>query len=523
MDAIMNTTLKLTKTIAACLGSLAVFGFFCSKQSTRPNIIFIMADDHAAQAISSYGSKINKTPNIDRLANDGLRFDNCFCTNSICAPSRAVILTGKHNHINGVIDNRVEFDGNQQTFPKLLQEAGYQTAMIGKWHLKSDPTGFGYWNILPGQGRYYNPDFIEMGERKRHTGYVTDIITDLCLNWLDQRDRGKPFFLMYHHKAPHRNWMRGPDHLTLYDDETIPEPENLFDDYATRSDAAREQEMTIADHMFPAYDLKLPADPADSTDQQYWLSEYGRMNQEQRNKWISAYEPKNKAFVDYPSQGQELTQFRYQRYIKDYLSCIASIDDNIGRLLDYLDASGLTENTIVVYTSDQGFFLGEHGWYDKRFMYDEALRMPFIVRYPKEIEPGSVSEALVQNLDFAPTFLDFARVKIPSGMQGKSLRPILRGNMPENWRTAAYYHYWEYPAWHMVKKHYGIRTMQFKLLHFYDDIDAWELYDMSNDPHEMNNVYNDPAYADVVNQLEKELSRLMAEYRDTDFLQGEDD
>lgn len=471
------------------LGSIAVSGGILStlpnyvalsqtqeSEKNRPNIIFIMTDDHAAHAISCYGSKINKTPNLDRLAREGMRFNNCFCTNAICAPSRAVILTGKYSHLNGIIDNAVKFDGSQQTFPKLLQKAGYRTAIIGKWHLQSDPTGFDYWNILPGQGVYHNPVMIEMGQRKKHTGYVTDIITDLCLKWLKERPADKAFCLMYHHKAPHREWEPDDKHAKLYEDTDIPIPETFNDDYKTRCAAARQQEMTIEQHLNEK-DLKM-APPEGLT-------------------------------------GQELKKWKYQRYIKDYLRCVAAVDDNVGRLLDYLDTSGLAENTIVVYTSDQGFYLGDHGWFDKRFMYEHSLRMPLLVRYPKEIKAGSINDDIVLNLDFAPTFLDFAGVTVPSDMQGHPLRPLVQGNTPQNWRTSMYYHYYEYPAVHSVKRHYGIRTKRYKLIHFYYDIDAWELYDLEKDPNELNNVYDNPAYAEIAKQLKTELQQLRKEYKDT--------
>jgi arylsulfatase A-like enzyme len=478
-------------------------GLFGKKPVKRPNIIFIMTDDHASHAMSCYGSKINKTPNLDRLANEGMRFTNSSCTNSICAPCRAVVLTGKHNHINGQVDNTVRFDGSQQTFPKLLQKCGYQTAMIGKWHLKSSPTGFDYWNILPGQGDYYNPVTIEMGKRKKHTGYVTDIITDHCLNWLKSRQKDKPFCLMYHHKAPHRIWEPGPKHLKMYDDVTMPEPDTLFDDYKTRSDAARQQEMSI-EHDLNERDLKLTP-PRD-------------INEQQLKDWNAAYEPKNKAFREANLTGKDLIRWKYQRYIKDYLRCIASVDDNVGRLLDYLDESGLAKNTVVIYTSDQGFYLGDHGWFDKRFMYKESFKMPLLVRCPKAIKPGTVNNDLVQNLDFAPTFLDYAGVEIPADIQGRSIRPILEGNTPKDWRMSVYYHYYEYPSVHMVKRHYGVRTKRYKLMHFYHDIDAWELYDMKKDPDELNNVYSDPAYAKVVIEMKTELKRLRRQYGDSDEL-----
>ncbi len=486
-------------TALAALPSCATGARRSDSSKKRPNIIFIMTDDHASHAISCYGSKINKTPNIDRLARDGMLFKNCFCTNSICAPSRAVILTGKHSHINGIIDNRKRFDGSQQTFPKLLQKAGYQTAMIGKWHLKTDPTGFDYWNVLPGQGKYYNPDMKEMGQMKRYTGYVTDIITDHALKWLRQRNKDKPFCLMYQHKAPHRPWEPGPKHLTMYDDVTIPEPDDLFDDYSGRGRAAKEQDMTIEKTM-NARDLKLTPPP--------------NLTPEQKKAWDAAYGPKNKAFEQANLQGQELVRWKYQRYIKDYLRCIASVDENIGRLLDYLDEAGLTENTAVFYTSDQGFYLGDHGWFDKRFIYEESLRMPLLVRYPREVKAGSVNEDLVQNLDFAPTFLDLAGVEAPRDMQGRSLLRLLQGKTPRRWRKAIYYHYHEYPGAHSVKRHYGIRTERYKLIHFYYDIDEWELYDLEKDPQEMKNVLDDPAYAEVVKELKAQLKRLRKKYKD---------
>ncbi len=465
------------KLSGAGVAALAVPGYLFAKEAAdRPNIIFIMSDDHASHALSCYGSKINKTPNLDRLAKEGMLFENCFCTNSICAPSRAVILTGKYSHLNGVINNGRRFDGTQQTFPKLLQKAGYQTAMIGKWHLRSSPTGFDYWHVLPGQGAYHNPVMIEMGKRKKHTGYVTDIITDQCIKWLKGRAKTKPFCLMYHHKAPHRNWQPDKKHADLYKDVDIPEPETFNDDYKTRSDAARKQTMSIARHLTPSDTKGKP--PADLT-------------------------------------GQALKKWKYQRYIKDYLRCIASVDKNVGRLLKYLDDSGLAENTVVIYTSDQGFYLGDHGWFDKRFMYEFSLRMPLLVRHPKVIKAGTVTDAMALNLDFAPTFLDLAGVDKPKDMQGRSLRPILAGKTPADWRTSMYYHYYEYPAVHSVKRHYGIRTKRYKLIHFYHDIDAWELYDLEKDPNELNNVYGSPGSAEIVKKLKAELEQLRKEFKDT--------
>ncbi|MCP4257717.1 MAG: sulfatase [Planctomycetes bacterium] len=465
----------------------------------RPNIIFIMTDDHASHAMSCYGSKINKTPNLDRLAKEGMMFNNSFCTNSICAPCRAVILTGKYNHINGVIDNRKKFDGSQQTFPKLLQNVGYETAMIGKWHLKTDPTGFDYWNVLPGQGRYYNPAMKEMGQQRKYTGYTTDIITDHALKWLKERSGEKPFCLMYQQKAPHRSWEPGPKHLTMYDGVKIPEPDNLFDDYSNRGRAAKEQDMSIEKTMTER-DLKL-VPPRNLTAQQ-------------KERWDAAYEPKNEAFRNTNLKGKDLVRWKYQRYIKDYLRCIASVDENVGRVLDYLDETGLAKNTVVFYTSDQGFYLGDHGWFDKRFMYEESLRMPLLVRYPQEVKAGSIKNDIVLNLDFGATFLDFASVPVPPDIQGRSIRKILQGKTPRDWRKSMYYHYHEYPAVHSVKRHYGIRNQRYKLIHFYNDIDEWELYDLKKDPREMNNIYNEPANSGLVTKLKAELKLLRKKYKD---------
>lgn len=469
-----------------------------------PNILFVFTDDHASHAISAYGSRINKTPHIDSLAKEGMLFRNCFCTNSICAPSRAVILTGKHSHLNGVIDNAVTFDGKQQHLGKLLGAAGYQTAMIGKWHLKSDPTGFDHWAVLSGaggQGTYYNPEFNSPKGKFKTTGYATDIITDMAMEWLRKRDRNRPFLLMYQHKAPHREWEPGPDHLDLYKGVKIPEPATLFDDHAGLASPAKKQEMTIERHLTPR-DLKLIT-PANLT-------------AEQRKKWETAYGPENQAFEKAKLTGKELVQWKYQRYIKDYLRCVASVDDNLGRVLKYLDDSGLAKNTIVVYSSDQGFYLGDRGWYDKRWMYDESLRMPFIVRWPGVVKPGSESKDLVQNLDFAPTFLDAAGVKVPADMQGESVVPILKGKTPDSWRKSIYYQYFEYPAVHMVHRHYGVRTATHKLIHYYQ-ASEWELFDLKKDPGERKSVYSDPEYTDVVAELKTELTRLRKLYKADTF------
>lgn len=443
----------------------------------RPNIVFIMTDDHAAHAVSAYGSRINKTPQLDRLATNGMLFKNCFVVNSICTPSRAAILTGKYSHKNGVpVFNA--FDTNQMTFPRLLQQAGYQTAVIGKWHLFTDPVGFDYWNVLPGQGLYHNPFFIEMGTRKRHQGYATDLVTDFSIEWLKKRDPGKPFLLLSHHKAPHREWSSDDKHARLFENETIPEPATFNDDYRGRTPAASEATMRVADHLTPE-DLKKRTPPAGLTPEQ-------------------------------------LKSWKYQHYIKDYLRCVASVDDNVGRLLDYLKETGLDKNTIVVYTSDQGFFLGEHGWYDKRFMYEESLRSPLLIQYPPLIKPGSTSDAMVLNIDFASTFLELAGLPIPPEIQGRSFASIFKtGQPPADWRKSMYYRYYHYPGHHQVQPHWGVRTDRYKLIYF-NKLDQWEFYDLQTDPQEMSNGYQLPANANLIAQLKRELERLRKELDDRD-------
>jgi arylsulfatase A-like enzyme len=460
----------------------------------KPNILFIMCDDHAAHAMSCYNSKINMTPNIDRIANEGMRFDNCFCTNSICAPSRAVILTGVYNHLNGVKALKDNLDGRQQTVSKLLQAGEYQTAIVGKWHLGHgepyDPTGFDYWNILPGQGAYFDPSMIEMGEKKEYKGYVTDVITDLSIDWIKSRDKSKPFFLMCHHKAPHQPWLYDEKHAHLYENEYIPEPETFNDDYATRAEAAMVATMRI---------------DRDLTEKELKIAPPEGITPGERKSW------------------------NYQRFIKDYLRCVASVDDNVGQMLDVLEEEGVAEDTIVIYTSDQGFFLGDHGWFDKRFMYEESLRMPFIVRYPRKIMPGSVCDLMAVNIDFAPTFLDYAGLPIPENMQGESLRPLMEGERPIDWRTSMYYRYWMHlDEHHEVYAHYGIRSKRYKLIYYYaqalgttgsKDIPKtpeWELFDMENDPNEVNNVYQDPNNASIIAELKEELHRLRVRYKDDD-------
>jgi len=489
----------------------------CARRLGRPNILFIFSDDHAPHAISAYGSRINRTPNIDRIADEGAIFLNSFCTNAICGPSRAVVLTGKHSHANGKLDNSGEpFDMTQPTFNKSLQAAGYQTAIIGKWHLRVDPMGFDHWEVLPGQGRYYNPDFRTPDGEVRYEGYVTDIITDLSLDWLREgRDPDRPFLLMSQHKAPHRNWMPGPAHLRTYEDVEIPEPETLFDDYENRATPASETEMTIARHMLPAYDLKItPAARDNEADAELWTAEWDRMNEMQQRQWAAAYDPRNEAFFAAGLEGEARVRYYYQRYIKDYLRCVASVDDGVGRILDWLDANGLADDTLVIYCSDQGFYLGEHGWYDKRWMYEESLRMPFIARWPGRIEPGTRVPQMIQNIDYAPTFLDMAGTETPPGVHGESLVDLMTGRQPRDWRHSIYYHYYEYPQPHRVAPHYGVRTDRYKLVYYYRTAE-WELFDLDTDPSELNSVYADPAYAGTVAELKRELRRLRTAYGDT--------
>jgi arylsulfatase A-like enzyme len=468
----------------------------------RPNILFIMTDDHAAHAVGAYGSRINETPHLDRLAREGMRFDRCFAVNSICTPSRASILTGKYSHKNGVpVFNR--FDGTQPHVARYLQAAGYHTGVVGKWHLGSEPTGFDHYIVLPGQGLYHDPVFLERGGRRTIEGYATDIITDLAIDFLEKRPKGKPFFLCLQHKAPHREWSPGPKHARLYADVDLPEPPTLRDDYSTRTDAARETTMTIARHL-TRNDLKLPPPPG--------------LDGPERRKWLGAVPMEVAVEVDGETRtltGDDLLKWKYQRYIKDYLRCIAAVDDNVGRVLDYLDSSGLRENTVVVYTSDQGFFLGDHGWYDKRFMYEESIRMPFIVRWPGVVKPGSAQDAIALNVDFAPTFLEAAGLAVPADMQGRSLVPLLAGKRPPDWRRSMYYRYYHDPGHHNTRAHYGVRTETHKLIHFWKK-DQWECYDLSSDPRELKNIHDDPAAAGIVAGLKEELRRLKAEVQDHD-------
>lgn len=474
----------------------------------RPNILFIMADDHAAHAISAYGSRVNQTPNIDRLAREGMLLRNVFVTNSICTPSRAAILTGQYSHLNGVpVFNR--FDSSRVTVARLLQQGGYYTGMIGKWHLGSDPVGFDRWEILPGQGAYRNPVlYTATGEKTYTNRYVTDVVTDLAIDFLKTRPKSKPFFLMLHHKAPHRPWEPDATHRAQFADRWIPEAETFWDSYATRTDALHENlQRVVAD--LTRRDLKLPPPQGlEGTELTNWLAvKPDSVNVTRDGQAVTL-------------TGEALGGWKYQRYMQDYLATIQSVDDNIGRLLAFLDSAGLSRNTIVIYTSDQGFFLGDHGLFDKRFMYEESLRMPFLVRWPAVIKPARTSDAMALNVDFAPTFLDAARIPIPAGMQGRSLLPVLRGPTPSDWRTSMYYRYYHDPGDHNTRAHYGVRTRTHKLIYFWKK-DQWELFDLVNDPQELHNLYGAPGQETITASLKAELLRLKRAMRDDDQFANE--
>ncbi|MEA4867470.1 MAG: sulfatase [Rikenellaceae bacterium] len=500
--------------------ALPVAGQSQEKGGSKPyNIVYIMSDDHSYQTISCYDGSLNRTPNIDRIANEGLRFTNSFVTNSISGPSRAAMLTGKFSHKNGMTTNATRFDSTQVTFPRLLQNAGYQTAIFGKWHLKSEPGGFDKWDVLVGQGFYFNPVFIVPEGRVTREGYSTDIITDLSLEWLEkERDTTKPFCLIIHHKAPHRNWMPDTKDIDLYEDMTFPIPDNFYDNYEGRP-AAAVQEMSIAgDELDYAFDLKLNSEDIRTRLKLNLDFAIKRLDHKQRKEWDRVYDSVLTDFRNSNLTGKELAEWKFQRYMKDYLKCIKSLDDNIGRVLDYLQENGMMENTMIVYTSDQGFYMGEHGWFDKRFMYEESFRTPLVVRMPDNASEygkrGDVTE-MVQNIDYAPTILDLAGVHVPNEMDGESFLPLLTGKKVKNWRKSLFYHYFEYPAEHAVRRHYGVRTERYKLIKFYGhDIDNWELYDLQNDPREMNNIYNHPSYAKVQKELHRELVKLAKQYDD---------
>ena len=485
---------------------LAIFliaGVSGAAAQRRPNIVFILSDDHAAHALSAYqphlryGARLIETPNLDRLAAGGMLFTNAFVTNSICAPARAAVLTGQYGHLSGVMTNREPLHPTHTTFPKLMRDAGYTTALFGKWHLKAEPAGFDHYEILTGQGPYYNPPLHSATDTVRHTGYTPDVTTDRALAWLAARgDTAKPFLMLLHFNAPHRFWDPGPQQLGMLRDTVIAEPATFWDDGAGRVFRTNEPEMTISLDMM-ARDLKLE-DPIGLTP-------------EQQAQWDAGYARENAALRAAGLTGDALTRWKYQRYITDYLRVVQGVDANVGRVMDALASAGLDGETIVIYTSDQGFFLGDHGWFDKRWMYEESLRAPLLVRWPGTTTPGAVNRDLVMNLDLAETVLGMASVAAPAAMQGESLVPLLRGETPSDWRDAIYYQYFEYPGWHMVRRHYGVRTHRYKLIHYYE-VDAWELFDLDRDPNEMRSVYADAEYAPVVTELKDRLTRLRAEY-----------
>jgi arylsulfatase A-like enzyme len=472
-----------------------------SRAATPPNILFIFCDDLATQAISAYNHplKLLETPNIDRLAKQGMTFERCVVPNSICGPSRAVIQTGKYSHINGFYHNGSRFDGSQPTFSKILKKAGYQTAVIGKWHLVSDPVGFDHWHILPGQGLYYNPPMIRDGEQVQHEGYVTDLISNFSIEWLKKRDKTKPFLLMSQHKAPHREWAPALRHLGWNGDKTFAEPDTLFDDYYGRGRAEKEQDMTL-EKTFTQRDSKESPPP--------------NMTEEQLKVWNAYYEPRNETMRQANLTGQDIVRWRYQRYMHDYLGTVKAVDEAVGKLLDYLEAEGIADNTLVMLSSDQGFYLGEHGWFDKRWIYEESLTTPLLVRWPGVTQPGSRSKDMVSIIDFPETFMEAAGQPVPADMQGRSLASVLKGETPADWRKSFYYHYYEYPGAHSVRKHYGVVTDRYKLFHFYEpDVNYWTLIDREKDPKEMTDVYKDPAYATTVKELHAELTRLRTELK----------
>ena len=522
MNNILDKTKKLLGVSMAGMAALPMVTSCdeAQEQQKPMNVLFIMCDDHSYQTISAYDSTFIKTPNIDRIAADGVKFTNSFVANSISGPSRACMLTGKHSLANGFTDNSSSFDGSQQTFPKLLQQQGYETAVIGKWHLTSEPTGFNHWDILIGQGDYYNPTFICNGEKVQREGYATNVTTDLALEWLENgRDTSKPFCLLLHHKAPHRTWMPDTCDLGLFADSNFPMPETFYDDYSTR-EAAKVQRMSISKDMDIVYDLKM-ADK-DSTihsrpDLEAWGRRmYNNMNPDQKRAWDAHYDVVIEKFKAAGLKGKELDAWKYQQYMRDYLRVITSVDRNVGRVLDYLEAEDLMENTLIVYTSDQGFYMGEHGWFDKRWMYEESFRTPLIVRLPGSSVKGELKE-MVQNIDYAPTFLELAGADVPEDIHGCSFLPLLKGEEWEPNRDGVYYHYYEYPDEHAVKRHLGVRTETHKLIHFYED-GVWELYDLRADKHELNNIYGKPGTEDITALLKEKLVRLQKQYNEEQFI-----
>ena len=508
----MRSNRLVVMSLLVILGIGFIGGGVEAKSKKQPNIIFIYADDHAQAAISSYGSKMNLTPHIDQLAKEGMRFSQSFVANSICGPARATLLTGAHSHINGKITNGGGFKDNLPTFAKSLKKAGYRTAMVGKWHIKPDPNGFDYWSRIG--GGYYNPTMRTSEGVKKFEGYTTEVITEDALKWIGEQDKTKPFMVWISHTATHRTWMPGQQYLKRYDDRDIPEPVSLFDDYKGRSKAMADTQMRISRDLFPAYDLKLPITGKGFLDK-YAQGRLSRLTPEERKKWDEAYGPKNEAFAKANLTGKALVKWKYQRYIKDYLRCVDALDDSVGRVMGYLKEKKMDENTIVIYSSDQGFFLGEHGWYDKRWMYEPAFRTPLIVKWPGVTKAGTVSDQLVQNIDMAATFCEMGGAEVPSAYQGLSLVPLLQGKKP-SWRKGVYYHYHQIDrgkAAHTVARHYGIRTARYKLLHVYDYGD-WELYDLKNDPHELSNLAGKPELADLQARLKGQLMELKKAYRD---------
>ncbi|MEJ5993749.1 sulfatase [Pedobacter sp. Du54] len=508
----MKSISTLSFLLIVQLGALtSVFG---QKKNTQPNVIVIMADDHAYQAISAYGSKLIQTPNIDQIAKDGMLMRQAAVTNSVCSPSRAVLLTGKYSHLNGMKDNGTYFNGAQQTLPKIYRENGYRTAIVGKWHLFSTPTGFDYWNILPDQGNYYNPKFIKNGKDTAYTGYVTDIITDLALNWIGE-DKERPFFLMLHHKAPHRNVMPPLKYLDKFNDKVFPLPANFYDDYKNR-EALKIQQVTMKKHLDIRYDTKIPCDTCAITKINDWAPaeyqrEIERLKPDERKVWDATYKKEYEIFKTLKTK-DEIVRFQFQRYMEDYLRVVNSLDDNVGRVLTYLKANHLDQNTIVVYLSDQGFYLGEHGLYDKRFMYQESFRTPMMIKYPKAFKGNQKTDKYVLNLDIAPTLLDLSGIRVPTDMQGESMKKLLITGKDTSWRKEVYYHYYEKSFG--LTRHYGIRTKRYKLIHFYDPINSWELYDLKNDPNEMHNIYEDPKQGKTIAELKKKLKALQVKYKD---------
>ena len=519
-----TASLLLRGLAVAAPAALAVSSTSCSSQKNpgdnerKPlNIVYIMTDDHTGQMMSCYDTRYISTPNLDRIARDGVRFTNSFVANSLSGPSRACMLTGKHSHKNGFLSNEMSvFDGEQPTFPKYLQKAGYQTAIFGKWHLETLPTGFDRWEILPGQGDYYNPRFIRQeGDTVVEHGYLTSIITDKSLDWLEnERDKSKPFALIIHHKAIHRDWIADTCDLDLFEDTDFPVPETFYDDYAGRP-AAAAQEMSIDKDLDIIYDLKMLNDTVDTRLKSTYLSIIGRMDSAQRAAFDAHYQPIIDDFYKNKRTGKDLAEWKFQRYMRDYMKVVKSLDDNVGRVLDYLEEHDMLDNTLVVYTSDQGFYMGEHGWFDKRFMYEESMRTPLVMLLPKGLERRGDIPEMVQNIDYAPTFLELAGIEVPEDMQGMSLMPLLRDkNGPEKWRDNLYYHYHEYPAEHMVKRHYGVRDDRYKLMHFYNDIDQWELYDLKKDPNEMHNIYGKPGTEEITARMMQKLKAAQEQYDD---------